>query len=312
MQRSLFTLLTQTALIFFAANAIAAEAPRWYEVELVLIGYEDSQKIDDENWPAQLSSFQSSYLDTPTEAAEAKPELDDNQPIETTAAPLTDSNITADPWAWISWWNNRKEANSVFDIQKGGADSNQSPIDMPFADQGVPFDGQLERFEKAANLTVIWNKKWRQPIPEQADALADENLVIIDIQTAFNSDTLADSDLPLVEVELGGHLHLYRSRYLHLVSNLAVQHWKNEEVIIDPAAEAGSEDSNSDDLLPAPESVFEQEPALLMPAETETIIQRVPLRSALIQQSRRMRSTELHYIDHPMVGILVRVTPIEE
>ena len=31
-----------------------------------------------------------------------------------------------------------------------------------------------------------------------------------------------------------------------------------------------------------------------------------------MKQSRRMRSKELHYIDHPMLGILVRVTPIEE
>ncbi len=33
---------------------------------------------------------------------------------------------------------------------------------------------------------------------------------------------------------------------------------------------------------------------------------RVPLR-----QSRRMRSGELHYLDHPRLGILVRVTPVE-
>ncbi len=35
-----------------------------------------------------------------------------------------------------------------------------------------------------------------------------------------------------------------------------------------------------------------------------------PLRVAL-RQSRRMRSGELHYLDHPRLGVLVRVTPVE-
>ncbi len=34
-------------------------------------------------------------------------------------------------------------------------------------------------------------------------------------------------------------------------------------------------------------------------------------RTVAVRQSRRMRSTELHYIDHPLLGILVRITPYE-
>src|SRR5690554_3569628 len=35
----------------------------------------------------------------------------------------------------------------------------------------------------------------------------------------------------------------------------------------------------------------------------------IPVRAGHIQLQRRMRSTELHYIDHPMLGVIVRVTP---
>ena len=35
------------------------------------------------------------------------------------------------------------------------------------------------------------------------------------------------------------------------------------------------------------------------------------IRSARIQQSRRMRSNELHYVDHPMLGLVVKVIPVE-
>lgn len=37
-----------------------------------------------------------------------------------------------------------------------------------------------------------------------------------------------------------------------------------------------------------------------------------PVRAAKILQSRRMRSGELHYLDHPMLGIMVQVMPIND
>ncbi|RLA50069.1 MAG: hypothetical protein DRQ65_09410, partial [Gammaproteobacteria bacterium] len=36
-----------------------------------------------------------------------------------------------------------------------------------------------------------------------------------------------------------------------------------------------------------------------------------PYRHAvLLQQERRMRSTEVHYIDHPMLGVVAKLTPL--
>ena len=36
-----------------------------------------------------------------------------------------------------------------------------------------------------------------------------------------------------------------------------------------------------------------------------------PYRHAiLLQQKRRMRSTEVHYIDHPRLGVVVKLTPL--
>jgi hypothetical protein len=39
--------------------------------------------------------------------------------------------------------------------------------------------------------------------------------------------------------------------------------------------------------------------------------QQYPYRHAvLLQQKRRMRSEEIHYIDHPLLGIVVTLTPM--
>ena len=35
----------------------------------------------------------------------------------------------------------------------------------------------------------------------------------------------------------------------------------------------------------------------------------LPRQIILLQQSRDMRSSEIHYIDHPVVGIIIQVTP---
>ena len=38
-----------------------------------------------------------------------------------------------------------------------------------------------------------------------------------------------------------------------------------------------------------------------------------PYRHAvLLQQKRRMRSNEVHYIDHPMLGLVVKLTPVAQ
>jgi hypothetical protein len=78
--------------------------------------------------------------------------------------------------------------------------------------------------------------------------------------------------------ELDGHVTLVLGRYLHLYTDLIFR----KPVIVEKLDEETQE-----------------------VAETRTLFD-IP-----IQAHRRMRSRELHYIDHPMAGILIEVTPIE-
>jgi hypothetical protein len=34
--------------------------------------------------------------------------------------------------------------------------------------------------------------------------------------------------------------------------------------------------------------------------------------AVLMQQKRRMRSQEVHYLDHPMLGVVIRLNPVDE
>jgi hypothetical protein len=258
-----------------------AEAPRWYEVEVALIGYQDSKKIDHENWPEILINEHNDR---------GNDELGNDQAL-------------AEPWSWLNWWNNEEHSNEgLYNLQTQTADSESSILETPFISKGPGFEDKLAKLSKAKGLQVVWSQKWQQPIPEKNDAKLNENTVNIDFKTALNFKQTLKSSAPLLEVEVTGQLYLYRSRYLHLVSQLNVQHWQNLESTSKLDKTINIQPNHSNDIsniIPSTRST------------PLTAISEVPLRAAEVNQSRRMRSNELHYIDHPMLGILVRVTPLK-
>ncbi|MGK0476485.1 MAG: hypothetical protein ACJAYV_002160 [Oleispira sp.] len=264
----------------------SAEAPRWYEVEVVLIGYQDNQKISHEHWPEIL----------------IKDQLTDALVSDTTLM----SKRTSDPWQWINWWNDQEEPTHDLYNVKGGQASNivtTPKLRTPFAEQGIAFEGTIKRFSNTDKLQVMWSRKWQQPIPEKEDTELAENAVKIDFRTPLNFQKTLSSSAPLLEAEVTGELYLYRSRYLHLVSNLNIQHWQslNNNSATDKSINVlPNHSNNNDNIIPSNSS------------SPLTAIDEIPLRAASVKQSRRMRSNELHYIDHPLLGILVRVTPLAD
>ncbi|MFQ3172403.1 MAG: hypothetical protein ACI9DG_002444 [Oleispira sp.] len=277
----MFMLVLMSILSF----ASLAESPRWYEVEVALIGYQDDQKINHENWPEIL------IKDQPTDT------------VNEIADVLTREEI--EPWSWIDWWNNEGGfPHNLYQVN-GELVSNMTvpKLTIPFVEQGIAFANEIERFSKTTELQLIWSRKWQQPIPEKEDAELAKNAVKINFRIPLNFQEILKSSTPLLEAEVTGELYLYRSRYLHLVSKLNIQHWQslNSNRSIDKFINVlPSHPIDSSNIIPSNIST------------PLTAINEIPLRAASINQSRRMRSNELHYIDHPLLGILVRVTPLAE
>ena len=72
--------------------------------------------------------------------------------------------------------------------------------------------------------------------------------------------------------------------------------------------------NRSSTALPAAEPAGELATAGSTPASTETATlgPQYPFRHAvLLNTTRRMRSGELVYIDHPLLGVLIRITPLQ-
>lgn len=278
-------MLTLILAVFMPALS-QAEAARWYDVEVALIGYQDSKKINHENWPEILTNAEQSDA-----SGDKSNQLDAQQ---------------SEPWSWINWWNNQGEtADNLYNVQGNlSARPNLAPmLQIPFTEQGVAFANKVKRIAATKGLQLIWSQKWQQPIPEKSEATAAENTVKINFRTPLNFQQALKTSTPLLEAEVTGEIYLYRSRYLHLVSKLSIQHWQHLD-------NTGSLDKSIKPLPSHP-----QNNTNIIPSNSSTqliAINEIPIRAAMVNQSRRMRSNELHYIDHPMLGILVRVTPRAE
>lgn len=270
-----------TTMLFLSSLMTAmpsqAETPYWYDVEVALIGYQDSQQIDHETWPEVIDHN--------------SPELIENEQ-------KTDQK----PWNWIDWWNDKPSKTSQFNIHSSQYVNELKPLSKPFSEYGPAFSDKMTKFEKTKGMTVVWSKKWRQPIQSKQQSTSRDNTMAIAIKAPLNLTDTISTGKALDEIEINGNIHLYRSRYLHIVSELQVQHWRtlaNAHELDKGLTSPHSSQLLGKNIIPSSSS------------SPLTTIDKIPLRAAHVNQSRRMRSNELHYIDHPMLGILVRVTPAD-
>jgi hypothetical protein len=215
------------------------------------------------------------------------------------------------------------------------AEPPELPIPTPFVlleDARRGLRPEQRRLRRSAGRRVLFHESWLQPLRDQQESAA----------IVISSDDL-HGDYP----ELQGSIQLYVSRYLHIETQLWLNtsggyledawripaapvpplanqpdrpgfqvqlpaNWWHESRAIpvgDPrfvvpggtGTEPGTMDSSTAGLMPRPMTTS----LAVEPPD-------YPFGHAIaIEQSRRMRSGELHYIDHPLVGILIVVSAWE-
>jgi hypothetical protein len=131
-------------------------------------------------------------------------------------------------------------------------------------------DSVARSISRSSRYRLLRHLAWRQPMTDEADALP----------ILFQLGEQLDG-----QFEVDGTLQIYRSRFLHVITDL----WFTRRL-----AEGESlpliDRANLDTLLD--KTVDKPVPTIVS----------MPLRHA-----RRMRSATLHFIDHPQFGMLVRI-----
>nr|WP_246480525.1 CsiV family protein [Motiliproteus sediminis] len=148
----------------------------------------------------------------------------------------------------------------------------------------------------------LFHAAWRQPVSERGQSLP----IIV------SSEVLASDGTPA----LSGVIELSISRYLHLDADLYYRiqtppGWismrpKGPDELEQPQTSSSAASLSSSEILAISPQTSEPTPSTL-----QLVMPEPGILTLRLQQSRRMRSGELHYIDHPMLGLIARVTPYE-
>lgn len=143
--------------------------------------------------------------------------------------------------------------------------------------------------QRSPRYRLLKHVVWRQPGLSQALAKAvhirgDTPITTQPIyqappSTIFNADRPNHATLPMLpNGHFDGTVKVVLGRYLHVYTNLLFLHYDDIQ---------NEQGSNGKSNTPISFTYYR------------------------VKDHRRMRSRELHYLDHPLLGILVQITPIE-
>ncbi len=256
-----------------AANNEGEDGGRWYEVELILFAHNNPQALDAEQWPAIIG------VDLPMEELV---ELQLPQEIIPTAV---DEIL--------------RVKSSTAEASVG--DTTKAPVAFQLLDES---EWQLQKtarhLRRSSRFEPLLHVAWRQPTYERARArpvLLYDGMtkpLIIGGRPQSQAETYAGPPNP----KLIGTVKLSVARYLHLATDLIYR------IPVTQQAAVPVPDFDLWYDRPYPTLYEPQGPAYRL-EEWQAI------RGFRMRESRRMRSKVLHYLDHPLFGLVVLITPVE-
>jgi len=294
-------------LLVFASTALTTptygddneEIPKWYQIEVLVYGANNLYEEKKEIWPSQLS------LKYPNDVILLKEQQDNSNaiPINPLIQQGEFSPILDPVPSRANDQENTATEQANLDDQAEFSDTASSepqtqPSETPFVilDNEAKTLSRLARnIQKQNDLRLLTHKTWRQPLNNREQA----SNILITGGEKFDQ-----------HFELEGFIRLYVSRYIHINTNL----WFSSFV-----SNVGQQTNPWPSLPALPEEVVRPKlnrftsfnEAFTNPFTGMLDNNFSVDRTVTLQQSRRMRSNELHYIDHPLIGLVIRVTPYE-
>ena len=178
-----------------------------------------------------------------------------------------------------------KEAEAKKAIKKSASVSaNKKLVLQPIDIEKYRLNKQAAKLRENSRYKVLYHKAWKQL------GLNKELALPIMINTQ-NTSTATDENATIKsESFIEGDFMLIMSRYLHVISNLTLHKPRNP--LQKPINNIDSDDDSENEKSAQAQDIlfnnYDQFPLVF---------------------ERRMRSKETHYIDHPLGGMIVLVTP---
>lgn len=220
-------------------------------------------------------------------------------------------------------WPNRLPA---IDIERAGSFADASfraskGVEMlPYSEYQL--NGEVQKLNQHAGFQVLMHKAWRQGDQGRFGAPTFHVQAGRDYSSQFNADGsmrgnnasqviegVTEESIPKPLYELDGKLQIYVEHYLYADVEIDLKHPSVRNVTLQEREPEFSEAAASENTTVATDSVTQ---VGLMEEISPTIVKQEFLKSYRLDQKRRMRSTETHYLDHPLMGMIIQVRRVNQ
>ncbi len=283
---TLLTVLALTPLLLGGSSLTRAQDNTWYRVELLIFTQGGAAALRQEYWnPQPLLAYPDRYrflVDPRRVARRAAGHPGLNSSVDSIGRQIIGGPSPGSDAAMVRAGADPASANPA-PTPAGAAEPapRAAFVLLPPGERtfrGTPY------MQTKGGSEVLFPETGRQPVASRGRARA----IILD-------DSGAEQRYP----RLQGSITLYNERYLEVAANI----WLNTD----------GNYLQSDWQMPAPPlgpSAVEVVAAdTVEPAATRVVP--YPFRHAIaLQEARRMRSGETHYLDHPVLGVVIRLSPL--
>ena len=306
---------TCMALSLLSLNAYSQHESRWYKVELMVFSHRGSA-VSEQFEPTPELGYPKHHrfllhpqqLRAAAARHEGAVELDSFGRL-TLLPPVTEPDEPDIPLLEETLTDVAAEADESLAEEEAGPRRPTPFVALPASQR--EFRGKAAYMQNTGEYRILFHEAWAQPVMGINAAVP----LVLD----RSGDT---QDWP----ELQGSIKLHVARYLHLETRIWLNtrgdylppgNWRMPAaplgppsvIIVEPPAEeelafiepeVSLYDSDSEDGALGGDAFLEEEPAS-------------PWRHAvLLDQKRRMRSLEVHYIDHPLLSVVIKLEPLSE
>ncbi len=291
-------------------------ATEHYRVEVMLFTYLDENSAREEHWPllkeraeAEEAAIAAALEEDTAATAESEPGIVKSEEGTTGDANSGVLKVSAEESSELN-------PDASDEMNSAEEDTDSTPQVTLLDD--LEFANAVNRFGYRSDMKVVWHQAWIEELQDSANA--------------YDHEVTASYEEENFRIDISGSFNLYRSRYIHIRPDLEVDQLiftipadaplsgetteNTEEGAITMAVTSDtiSDNIGNSDALPGVEgqmTIVPSNQGITNEPVAEPEPEWIPLRAAKIERSRRMRSGEVHYLDHPLVGMVVKVTPYE-
>ena len=291
-------------------------AAEHYRVEVMLFTYLDENSAREEHWPllkeraeAEEAAIAAALEEDTAATAESEPGI-----VKSEEGTAGDANsgvlqVSADESSELN-------PDASDEMNSAEEDTDSTPPVTLLDD--LEFANAVNRFGYRSDMKVAWHQAWIEELQDSANA--------------YDHEVTASYEEENFRIDISGSFNLYRSRYIHIRPDLEVdqliftipadaplsgettENTEEGAMTMAVTSDTISDNIGNSDALPGVEgqmTILPPDQGITNEPVAEPEPEWIPLRAAKIERSRRMRSGEVHYLDHPLLGMVVKVTPYE-